>query len=322
MQSWRRVLTRTSLLWPLIVVFAAGSTVAAEKVTATLLVKDSLAALNQQATIEAKLTAKGLLKDSPLGGEPLELVIDGVVAATAMTGGDGTAFLSNLPKARSINSVRVRVGNSPRVAPSEGQANLVVWERRNPILVVEMASLMEEGLSTGPLPGLVPNIQPEFKPIPDAADELGKLTKFYYGAIYIVPSPTGADGFQATVETRDWLKIHKFPAGLVLVLPPGDDALGATIDELHAAGWKTIKTGIGRSKAFADAFLRRRLDVVMVPEPTKGEAPRKAKVAKDWKEVRKKLYPLGATSRKPLARSSSFYSRISSIMINARIQRF
>jgi hypothetical protein len=26
-----------------------------------------------------------------------------------------------------------------------------------------------------------------------------------------------------------------------------------------------------------------------VPEPAKGEAPRKAKVVKEWKEVRKKL---------------------------------
>ena len=32
-----------------------------------------------------------------------------------------------------------------------------------------------------------------------------------------------------------------------------------------------------------------RLDAVMVPEPAKGEAPRKAKVAKEWKDVRKRM---------------------------------
>ena len=32
-----------------------------------------------------------------------------------------------------------------------------------------------------------------------------------------------------------------------------------------------------------------RLGAVMVPEPAKGEAPRKAKVAKEWKDVRKRL---------------------------------
>lgn len=289
MLSWQRIICRTSFLWLLIVVLTAGATVAAEKVTATFLVKDSLAALNQQAVVEAKLITKGLLKDSALGGEPVELVINGEVVATAMTGGDGRAFLSYVPKVRGITSIRVRIRNSPRVAASEGQANLVVWERRNPILVVEMASLMDEELSRGPLPGLGPKIQSELKPIPDAADELGKLTKFYYGAIYIVSSPPGADGFEANVEAREWLRSHKFPPGLVLVVPPGEDALGATIDELHAAGWKTIKTGIGRSKVFVEAFLRRRLEAVMVPEPAKGDAPRKAKIAKDWKEVRKKL---------------------------------
>ena len=75
----------------------------------------------------------------------------------------------------------------------------------------------------------------------------------------------------------------------MLRLPPDTDAIGTKIDELHAAGWKTVKTGIGRSKTFAEAFLQRRLQAVIVPEPMKGDVPRKAKVAKDWKEVRKKL---------------------------------
>jgi hypothetical protein len=126
--------------------------------------------------------------------------------------------------------------------------------------------------------------------MPDAAGELGKLTQFYYRVVYVVgPVSGGVDGFQASVEARDWLKIHKFPPGYVLVLQPGEDALGVKIDELHAAGWKTIKTGIGRSRAFAEAFLHRRLDALMVPEPAKGDAPRKAKIAKEWNEVRKKL---------------------------------
>ena len=46
---------------------------------------------------------------------------------------------------------------------------------------------------------------------------------------------------------------------------------------------------MGRTNDFAQAFLQRRLDAVMVPEPAKGDAPRKAKVVKEWKEVRKKM---------------------------------
>jgi hypothetical protein len=125
--------------------------------------------------------------------------------------------------------------------------------------------------------------------MPDAAEELGKLTQFYYRVVYIVASPAGGDGFHTSAQARQWLKVHKFPTGYVLVLPPGENALGMKIDELHAAGWKTIKIGIGRTRAFAEAFLQRRLEAVIVPEPAKGEAPRKAKVAKEWKDVRKKL---------------------------------
>ena len=261
---------------------------AAEKTSATILVKDALTSPNQTATIEAKLTSKGLLASNPLGGEPLELLVDGKVVATAMTGGDGRAFFTYVPKAHGLTFVQVRVGNSPRVTSTEGSANLAVWEKRHPILTIELSSLIEE-----PTLSLVPRIgvtiEPERKPMPEAADELGKLTLFYYRIIYVVTSSAGVDGFQASMEARDWLKAHKFPTGYVMVLPPNSDALGTKIDELHAVGWKTVKVGIGRSKAFAEVFLQRRLDAIIVPEPTKGDVPRKAKVAKDWREVRKKL---------------------------------
>ena len=257
----------------------AGSVYGADKLAATVLVKDTLAAPRQEAAIEAKLFTKGLFRDSPLGGEPVDLVLNGATAATGMTGGDGRAILSLVPPRGRIVPVQVRVGNSPRVSAAEGQANLVVWERRTPVLVVEFSSLVEESAA----------LQQEMKPMPDAADELAKLSQFYYGIMYVVPVSAGADGFAAGAEARQWLSGHKFPVGLVLTLPTSEEALGAKIDELHQAGWKAIKTGIGRSKAFAETFLRRRLDAVVVGEPSTGEAPRKAKVAKDWKEVRKKL---------------------------------
>ncbi|HEU5406524.1 MAG TPA: hypothetical protein VFU48_02075 [Nitrospira sp.] len=261
---------------------------ATEKASATILVKDTFTSPDQAATIEAKLISKGLLTSNPLGGEPVELVVNEKVAATAMTGGDGRAFFTYMPKAIGLASVQVRVGNSPRVTSTEGQANLAVWEKRHPILTIELSSLMEE-----PTPSRVPRIgvaiESERKPMPEAADELAKLTQFYYRVIYVVTSPAGRDGFQTTIEAREWLKTNKFPTGYVMTLPPDSQALGAKIDEFHAEGWKTIKIGVGRTRAFAEAFLQRRLEAVIVPEPTKGEVPRKAKVAKDWKEVRKKL---------------------------------
>jgi hypothetical protein len=270
----------------LIVMLSAGAAAAGDKAAATLLVKDGLTSPNQPVTVEAKLAAKGLLTDSALGGEPLELLVEGKVVAMAMTGGDGKASLSYRPKAQGMMPVQIRLGNSPRVAPTEAQGHLAVWERRNPILVVEMAALMQEPVL---LPGVGLKSESERKPLPDAAEELAKLTQFYYRVIYALPLLPGADSFRTTVEAREWLKTHKFPLGYVLVLPPGEGALGNKIDELRTAGWTTLKVGVGRTKLFAEAFLQRRLDAVIVPEPARAETPRKAKVAKDWKEVRKKL---------------------------------
>lgn len=272
----------------LLIVVSPSLLFAAEKSSAAILVRDALTAPGQATTVEAKLISKRLMLIAALGGEPLELVVDGKVVATALTGGDGRAFFTYTPKAQGLAPVQVRVGNSPRVDQAEGQANLAVWERRQPILLIELSSLIEE-----PMPSRIPPIgiilESERKPIAEAVNELGKLTQFYYKVVYVVNVPVGIDGFQRSAEVRDWLKKHKFPTGYVLALPADTMALGTKIDELHASGWKTIKTGVGRSKAFAEAFLQRRLDAIMVPEPAKGEAPRKAKVAKDWKDVRRKL---------------------------------
>ncbi|MBL8074715.1 MAG: hypothetical protein JNL29_10105 [Nitrospira sp.] len=259
---------------------------AVEKSSATIVVKDALTVPGQPATIEAKLISKQLMLIAALGGEPLELVVDGIVVARAMTGGDGRALLTYTPKAKGLAPVQVRVGKSPRVDQAEGQANLVVWEKRQPILVIELSALLDQSTPSR-VPPVRVTLESERKPMADAVEELGKLTQFYYRVIYVVE---GRDGFQRSAETRDWLKHHKFPTGYLMTLPVIDaNTIGAKIDELHADGWRTVKVGVGRSKTFADAFLQRRLDAIMVPEPSKGEVPRKAKVAKDWKEVRKKL---------------------------------
>jgi len=263
---------------------------AAEKIPGILTVHDSLTSPNQPATIEATLIGKGLLMETSLGGEPIELLVAGNVVATAMTGGDGRAFLSYTPKAKGSVPFTVRVGTTPRVAVAEADANLAVWERRNPIMAVEMAALMEDPAGQG-LTVIWPGKEAEGRrPMPDAANELGKLTQFYYNVLYVVTQAKAVGpNDQVNAQARQWLKDQKFPVGHILVVPSDPEALGAKLDEMHAAGWKTLKIGVGRTKTFAEAFLQRRLDAVMVPEPAKGDAPRKAKVAKEWKDVRKKL---------------------------------
>lgn len=274
----------------LLLLLEGASVWSADKVTGALLVKDALTGVNQPVVIEARLARKGLLGDAGLGGEPLELVQNGEVVAKAMTGGDGRAVFRFTPKTRGLVTVTVRVAESPRVGPAEATANVAVWERRTPILAVEVAALMEEESASSPVPAFPLGKKAERRPIPDAADELSKLTQFYYNVIYMVTAGDDrSSGFLTNEMVRAWLRSHKFPSGYILVLPSGSDAVGMRLDELHTAGWKTLKVGIGRSNAFAEAFLQRRLEAVIVPEPTKGEAPRKARVAKDWKDVRKKL---------------------------------
>jgi hypothetical protein len=261
-----------------ILLFLTTTTIlfAAEKVPGTLTVHDSLTSPNQPAIIEATLTGKSLLAESGQGGEPIELLVAGKVVATSMTDGNGRAVLSYTPKAKGAVPFTVRVGTASSVVVTEAGADLIVWEHRSPMMAVEMAALMEDAEGR--------------RPMPDAAEELGKLTQFYYNVIYVVTQDKQAGSTdQVNAQARQWLKDQKFPVGHILVLPSGSEGFGAKLDELHAAGWKTLKIGVGRTKAFAEAFLQRRLGAVMVPEPAKGEVPRKAKVAKGWKDVRKKM---------------------------------
>ena len=275
-----------------ILLFLTATTVlsAAEKISWTLSVHDCLTFPNQPATIEATLTRKGLLAEASPGGEPIELLVAGKVVGTSKTDGNGRAFLSYTPKAKGVIPFAVRIGTTSSMAGVEAGANLIVWERRSPMMAVEMASLMEEAVGQGPAVTLPGKEAEGRRPMPDAAVELGRLTQFYYNVVYVMTENKAVGtNDQVNAQAREWLKDQKFPVGHILVLPSDPAAFGTKLDELHAAGWKTLKIGVGRTKTFAEAFLQRRLDAVMVPEPAKGEAPRKAKVAKEWKDVRKKM---------------------------------
>jgi hypothetical protein len=275
-----------------ILLFWTASTIlsAADKISGTLTVHDSLTSPNQPVIIEATLIGKSLLTEAGLEGEPIQLLVAGNVVATAKTGGDGRAFLSYTPKTKGTVPFTVRVGETSRFAVAEAGANLTVWEHRSPIMAVEMASLLEDVVGQGQTVNSPGEEAKGPRPMPDAADELGKLTQFYYHVLYVVTvDKEGGTHDQVNAQAREWLKDQKFPIGHILVLPSDPKELGTKLDDMHAAGWKSLKIGVGRTKAFAEAFLQRRLDAVMVPEPAKGEAPRKAKVAKEWKEVRKKM---------------------------------
>jgi hypothetical protein len=266
---------------------------AADKIDGILFVRDVLTLPGQPARIEAALNKRGLLgMQQGLGGEQLELIVEGKSVAKAMTGGDGRAFLDYTPKTRGNHEITVRLAANPRVASPDAKALLGAWERRRPILLVEIAALMQpEKPSPLPIPTLpVPSAgQEDPLPAPDAADELNRLAQFFYNVIYVLWAPKDGEPIGGKRDMREWLAQHKFPSGLSMAVNPGEQALGAKIDQLRADGWTNVKAGIGRHKAFAEVLVAHRMEVVIVPEPDKGELPKKAKTVKEWKDVRKKL---------------------------------
>lgn len=287
---------RRLLLAACAVVALAGSDGhAAEKMTAQLSVKDVLVLPGQPARIEAALTSRSLL-GTPigLGGEQLELVIGGKAVAKAMTGGDGRGYLEYTPQLRGNHEMKVRLAPNPRVSSSPATAVLGAWERRRPILLVEVASLMQPDKAS-PLP--VPSMPIPLSggedpaPAPDAAVELSRLTQFFYNVMYVSWSPhDGGNPVPGDREdVREWLARHKFPRGLAVTVDPGKAGLGDKIDQLRANGWKNVKAGIGRRMEFAEVLVEHRMEVVLVPEPDRGELPKKARAVKTWKEVRTRL---------------------------------
>lgn len=283
------------MLCGLACLLAGSNSYAADKLDGQLSVRDVLVLPGQPARIEAILTRSGLLgTQHGLGGEQLELLIDGKPVAKAMTGGDGRAFLDYTPKVRGNHEVTVRLAANPRATSPDARAVLGAWERRRPILLVEVAALIQrEKQSPLPIPSLpVPlDGQEDLPPEADAADELNRLSKFFYNVIYLSWSPkkgTESTGSRQK-DVREWLARHKFPRGLSVTTRSGEEALGAMIDQLRADGWTNVKAGIGRRKEFAEVMVDRRLEVVIVPEPDKGELPKKARSVKEWKDVRKKL---------------------------------
>ena len=260
---------------------------AAEKVTAKLLVPDALTRPDRSVKIEARLVRAGLFAHAGLGGEQIDFFVGGKKVGTALTGGDGRGFLEYTPRMRGNLSLTVRLVESPRVSSVEGHGTLFSWERRRPILLVEVASLMEDTkIPIVPLPPLSADkiLALPSTPAPDAANELKRLTDFYFNLMYV----TRHSGTGESEELRQWLHKHGFPPGPIVAIQTGEGALTTMIESLRTDGWDNVKAGIGRTREFADVFVAQRLDVVIVRELDRVQLPKKAQVAKSWKEVRKK----------------------------------
>lgn len=277
-----------------ILVFARGgfenSWAAEPQMDARVLVRDALVMSGKPVRLEARLTSERLAGASGLGGEQLEFQIAGGKAGTSMTGGDGVARLEYRTRLAGNHPVTVRLIPSKRVTGAhEGAAVLSVWEKRRPILLVELSAVMAAD-STPPTPALpVPlpvGTLTERKPLPDAAEELSKLAQFYFNVLYLSTGQSG-DRWTRAGDPRDWLRAHHFPTGHWMAVREEKESLKQALEQLKADGWDNMRTGIGRTKEFAEVLLSERIGVVVVPEPQRGDLPRKAKTAKEWKDIRK-----------------------------------
>lgn len=264
---------------------------AADKITGSLVVRDALTMPGRPVMLQARLVREALLQQVGIGGEQLEFLVAGKKVGTAMTGGDGRAFREYTPRMPGNQVITVRLGPNKRVESSEATATLACWERRRPILLVEAAALAEVPRAPSfPIPSLPLEIADPvgLPPASDAADELKRLAEFFYNVIYLSSSDRQEIGKKD--DLRAWLRQHRFPTGLWLTINPGEAALSAKIEELKAEGWDNLKAGIGRTREFAEALVAHRMTVVIMPATSRDEeVPKKAILAKDWKDARKKL---------------------------------
>lgn len=262
-----------------------SSGTAADKVTGHLWLQDALTVAGKPVRIEARLVRTGLMGRSGLGGEQLELLLGEQTIGRAMTGGDGRAFFAYTCRKRGTETMTVRLAQRVRVESAEAVGTLACWERRRPILLVDVAVLVKEpSRSPGPLPLPLSRDTPE--PEPDAAEELKRLTEYFFNVAYL--AWPGTEPGETPTGWQAWLRAQRFPLGPVLPVEPGPQGLDLLLDRFKADGWENVKSGIGRTKAFAEALVNRRMEVVIVPARDET-LPRRARVAKDWKEVRKRL---------------------------------
>ena len=189
----------------------------------------------------------------------MAFTVQGQHAGTALTGGDGRAFLEFKTHMRGNHKIMATVESSPRVEPAEGQGNLASWERRRPILLVDCSVLVQEDDSNPltALPGIpgIASLGALGTPQENAAHELSKLTEFYYNVVYVHDRPG-----TALHETRAWLRQHEFPVGITRMVPQEEKALLAFMEKLKEGGWDNLEAAIGRTWEFAQTLVKNRAE--------------------------------------------------------------
>ena len=286
--NWRWVFSLTVVVlapW----ILTGEMVLADERVDANLLVYDELSLPGERMQLKAFLFQEGLLgKRIGLGGENVEFFVQDRSIGKTMTGGDGKAYLEFVPRLRGNLTIKAQVRGSPRVTDQEGTGLLAAWEKRRPILLVDLAALLPAETKSNPLHSLIPlNVAKESFSAPhsDAAPELEKLGKYYYNLVYLFRS----NGVTSEVVGA-WIKKHALPAGISMVVQTGQKALIAFLEKMKEDGWENVTAGIGKTAEFANVLVERRIQTVIIQNSETDEKfPRRANIVSDWKKVRRHL---------------------------------
>ena len=255
--------------------------------TADLSVTDGLTSPGKSIQLQARLTHPEGEGELGISDQALEFFVHGRTVGQANTDAQGWARLDFAPSMRGNLPIVVKVVTQSKTEAIEGKGVLLSWERRRPILLIDLAVLVagefgaeaspsepsqDQGLSLGDAHSAAPA-------------ELGKLAEFYYNLVYL--DLTGRGHLE---DLQDWLRAHQFPPGMIRMLPPTSTALTDLLHDLKAEGWEKVSGGIGRTAAFAEVLVQNRLQTIILPPPNIQEHfPRRAIVLNDWSRVRRHL---------------------------------
>jgi len=252
-----------------------------------LYVTDALTFPSRPVQLQARLTEHRPEGEQGMPEESVEFFLQGRALGKATTDSQGWARLEFSPKMRGNLSLRAKWVTAAKAEAVEGRGVLLSWERRRPILLIDLAVLVEGGLETEPPP---PELFPDpglilGKPSAAAPAELSKLAKFYYNLVYL--DRTGKGRIEAI---QSWLRQQKFPPGMIRILPHTPTSLHDLLLSLKEEGWKNVSGGIGRTADFAEVLVKNRLQTVIIPDPDEDERfPRRAILLNDWSRVRRHL---------------------------------
>ena len=251
-----------------------------DKTRGLLIAYDTIAAPGQRVTLVADLPEDGLLTHPPLGGEVLLFKEGSKLLGRAMTGGDGRALLSVVPRHVGVSTVVVGLAASPRVTASDTTARLFVWDRRRAIVLVSLTALVARSRPPGlevPLPRSGAK-----RPAPEAGavQALKELDRRAY-LLYM----TGSDRLELP-ELHEWTDLHRLPRGPIMLLKPGPRSLARELEHWHREGWTNIRGGIVETAEEAKALTDTKRKAVAAPTVASQEKwPEKTVRPKNWSEV-------------------------------------